>query len=500
MKYNKAQNALAGGTLLKRLEANAGRFEQAEYTLDYIRKMDKCEWPGDYRGRVLLALSQLSGSLQKPCKILKDLAEDTLVYMDSADADYKTDDVSLINEQHMSGYSWLLRALLAYADYAKDPRFLSAAKQLFETYYLKGLPRYPEYPLPANIQEEGKPIGAEQKEAVNGWKLSSDAGCVFISLDGLSDYYAHTGDARAKACFDALCRRFLEINPMEAKLQTHATLSALRGLLRMYQVTGEVNLLKTVIERFEMYLNNALTLNFANYNWFGYPRWTECCAVVDSYILALELFREGVGEKYLSVSEKILYNALLAGQRSNGGFGSDCCLTPDGDRDTLAPYEQCYEAFWCCSMRGAEGLTAAVSGNVHRVGDEIHVTGWREGKTSFEDATIEIKGDYPWADAVKLTVSGNRDAYALVIHPIGAEIRIERNGTETICSDREITLNVPNGAELNVHMKLGMQEKPCGKGKAHWRGAMMLDENRLPISDRIRMSAEALHKGNKVVF
>lgn len=500
MKYEKARKSLAGGTLLKRLSANAKRFEQGEYTLDYIRKMDKCEWPGDYRGRVLLALSQLSGSMQKPCKILNALAEDTLLYMDSADADYKTDDASLINEQHMSGYSWLLRALLAYADYAGDLRFSAAAAQLFERYYLTGLPRYPEYPLPANIQEEGKPIGAEQKEAVNGWRLSSDAGCVFISLDGLSDFYVHTGDARAKMCFDALCRRFLEIDPMEARLQTHATLSALRGLLRMYRATGEAYLLKTVIDRFEMYLNHALTLNFANYNWFGYPRWTECCAVVDSYILALELFREGIGEKYLSISEKILYNALLAGQRSNGGFGSDCCLTPDGDRDTLLPYEQCYEAFWCCSMRGAEGLTAAISGNVHRAGNAIHITGWREGKTAFEDVEVEIRGDYPWADAANLKITGNEEMYSLVMHPIGSEMKIEWNGAETICRDQESTLTVPNGAELNVNISLQTQEKPCGKGKAHWRGAMMLDEKQLPISDRIRMPTEELCRGNRILF
>ena len=46
-------------------------------------------------------------------------------------------------------------------------------------------------------------------------------------------------------------------------------------------------------------------------------------------------------------------------QRSNGGFGCDECIGSETAGVFLSTLENIYEAFWCCSMRGAEGLANA---------------------------------------------------------------------------------------------------------------------------------------------
>ena len=58
---------------------------------------------------------------------------------------------------------------------------------------------------------------------------------------------------------------------------------------------------------------------------------------------------------YLELAHNILYNALYYAQRANGGFGCDNCA--GAFEPTLRPSgEASYEAWWCCTMRGADGL------------------------------------------------------------------------------------------------------------------------------------------------
>ncbi len=67
---------------------------------------------------------------------------------------------------------------------------------------------------------------------VGNWKLSSDIGCDFIFLDGVTHAYQVRGGADLKALIDEMITRFLEVDVVAIKAQTHATLTALRALLR----------------------------------------------------------------------------------------------------------------------------------------------------------------------------------------------------------------------------------------------------------------------------
>jgi len=95
-----------------------------------------------------------------------------------------------------------------------------------------------------------------------------------------------------------------------------------------------------------------MTETYENFNWFQRPEWTEPCAVIDSYQLTLDLWKQTGKAQYLEDAQLIWYNAISYEQRDNGGFGLSNCPGPhDHHLETNV-----YEAHWCCTMRGSEGI------------------------------------------------------------------------------------------------------------------------------------------------
>ena len=94
--------------------------------------------------------------------------------------------------------------------------------------------------------------------------------------------------------------------------------------------------------------------NYETWNWVGRPEWTEPCAIVDSLLVAVDLWRYTGQAKWLEDAHRIAVNAVGATQRANGGFGLDSCPGRKG-----SPWLNVHtpEAHWCCTMRGGEGLS-----------------------------------------------------------------------------------------------------------------------------------------------
>ena len=83
-------------------------------------------------------------------------------------------------------------------------------------------------------------------------------------------------------------------------MQTHATLTVCRSVIRMYLVTGDKKYLDVGKKLFDFYVKYGMTYTYENFNWFGRENtWTEPCAVIDSLIAALYLYRELKDKRYL---------------------------------------------------------------------------------------------------------------------------------------------------------------------------------------------------------
>jgi len=259
------------------------------------------------------------------------------------------------DEQQLSGHGWLMRGLCEYYEYTNDASALSMAKRICENLFLPLTGRMDSYP--AGRTHGGQASGNIDK-VIEGWHLSTDTGCVFIPMDGLSRLWELTQDERIGKLLYEMYALYDALDLKALKAQTHASLSAVRGILRMYKITGDAKLLNTAKRVFSLYEECGMTAVYANCNWFGRPEWTEPCAIIDSFIAAMRLFEYTDEPEYALFARKVYYNAICRAQRDNGGFGCDSCPGyENGSKDLLSA--SIYEAFWCCTMRGGEGLPMA---------------------------------------------------------------------------------------------------------------------------------------------
>ena len=398
------ENVRTGGELAERIARNFDRLETEYYHPENVYWSEKQSggWPADKEGRTILALTMDAQASGRQPKYLKQLIDMLPAHLNAKG--YLGTIHPGADEQQLSGHGWLLRGLCEYYEWTGDPHVLEAARTIADSLFLPVRPLVKDYPSdPASRVTGAGDMSGSTQNTVNGWRLSSDVGCVFIGMDGLIHYYRHDRDPRIKAVIDDLVNLYLNIDLVGIKAQTHASLTALRGLLRYADITGEDSLVTETEKRWQTYKDYGMTENFENYNWFErYDTWTEPCAIIDSYLAAVQLWGKTRNPAYLEDAEKIYLNGIAATQRANGGFG---CDKPVGvDFHELSIHAD--EAYWCCTMRGGEGLGRAAQYSYFTAGDTLFVPFYRENRLEIADKGIALaqKTEYPFGQQMEMTL------------------------------------------------------------------------------------------------
>ncbi len=347
-----------GGELQQRVEKNMDRLEEEKYRPDkvYITGQPDNDWPGDTEGRTILGLTLDAQAAHRTPRYLEEILAlfpqkaNRLGYLGQIEPE------GVFSEQQLASHGWVLRGLCEYFLWKRDERVLGWISQIANHLALPSAGYHKIYPIdPARRVHGGSYGGKEKSQTVDHWKLSSDTGATYIFLDGLTQAHTLVPSPQLAAVIEEMIGRFLQVDLVTIKAQTHATLTSLRALLRYYESTGKPELLEAVIQRYDQYRTQGMTENYENYNWFGRPEWTEPCAVVDSFIMATQLWRFTGRPAYLEDAHHIYFNALSLEQRANGGFGLQSC---SGAKD-VGVKVAVDEAHWCCTMRGGEGLSRA---------------------------------------------------------------------------------------------------------------------------------------------
>ena len=341
--------------MLENIERNRRRLGGADYALGALFQSKEYGWPGDWEGRALLAFTchyEMDGfvfpAMHPFVAALKEKTNGGSYFG-------KPFDGAVADEQQLAGHNWYLRGLLRYAEDFGSDAAMRAAERTVENLYLPAAEWYRRYPAERAASSGG--VSGSAAAVQEGWKLSTDVGCAFLCADGLAHYYAATQDARVRRLLDAMFGIFVRLCPERSGFQTHATLSCARGMLKMYEATGGKEYLSMAESVMQAYVSCGMTLTYENFNWFGrQDSWTEPCAVVDSLLLALGLYRCTQAERYRTLARRIWFNGLQFCQRQNGGAGPNSCVTQAAP--VLRIY--LYEAPFCCTMRYAEGLLAYV--------------------------------------------------------------------------------------------------------------------------------------------
>ena len=476
-----------------RVGKNLQRLEEKKYWPEnvFLTEEQSLDWPGDTEGRTILALTLDAQASHRMPKYLDEIIRQIPSHLNEKGY-MGTVHPGMAHEQQLSGNGWMLRGLCEYYLWKKDENVRKIISSIAHNLFLPLNDKFAVYPINPKDRVQGQ--GAESGSIVasqDGWALSTDVGCVFIGMEGLIHAYAILGDAELKKPIETLINRFLQVDLTGIKAQTHATLTACRGLMRYAELTGNRQLVLEAEKRFRLYVENGMTENYENYNWFDrFDTWTEPCAIVDSYMLAVQLWQQTMNPEYLEFAELIYYNAICHTQRYNGGFGCDNC--PGMATHTKRLAVSTPEAHWCCTMRGGEGLSSAVRYTCFSKGRDVWMPFYRAGQYSMPlskgTLDFEVGTSYPSGGHVELTVKGNtagKVALRLAAPSWTSDAHLKLNG-ETVDAHMEdgflvCTRKFRQGDQLTLDFNMPVRvEKPLNvlNTDARWRrvflGPLML--------------------------
>ena len=337
--------------LNERIGLNFNRLCNSYYQMEEVFSSPEYDWPGDKEGRALLAFVshyKINGRIN-PCMhpMVAAMQAHTNQY-----GYFGPESREVIFEQQLSGHNWYLRGLCEYYEQFRKEDVLNVLKSTVEHLYYPTMGRFKDYPIERKLVVDGG-VSGNSLGNLAGWNLSTDIGCAFMSIDGLSHYYKLTRDHNVKILIDEMIEIYASIDKVKLHAQTHCTLTAARGMLRMYQIEGMQRYLEYAKDILQIYVSEGMTYTYQNYNWWGRgDTWTEPCAIVDSLMLAGELYKITKRAEYQTLAARIYHNGLASAQRNNGGAGTDTTVS------TRIPVlkQKMYEAYFCCTMRLAEGL------------------------------------------------------------------------------------------------------------------------------------------------
>ena len=501
------------GDIRYRAERNLARMESEPYYPDNVFKDKSYDWPGDFEVRTLLAMIS-------DCKVLKRKSENFEEIMERLDLHLNEDGYfgkvcgEVMDEQLLAGNSWFLRALCEKYELDGDKKCLELITKITERLLVKLAPFYEKYPTDMSVRSEaGEAIGSLIQKEVNGWILSTDTACAFIALDGITHVYKLFLRPELKEVIEKGIEVFMGIDKVGIMCQTHSTMSTTRAVLRYYETTGEKKYLEMAMELFELYKKYGMTENYANYNWFNRPLWTEGCCVVDSMICAMDLFRFTEKPEYVKYVNRIYQNAFKFSQRSNGGMGCDMCATLE--KPYLYGGEGIFEAFWCCSMRCGEGIYKLSEFQYLEKEGKIYIPLAGEGSAQTEGVKISQKSGGKQGKII-LETQTNR-AFELSVY-VGDCKQVKLNGKIIDAIEGFISFQAEGKAlfeinadyEVKTTLKEGKREYFVGdnmlceltEGKYASANVYEADGKKLiPIPDMIRAEKEEEEKIKvKVVF
>ena len=469
------------GELAERVARNFDRLEDEMYRPDSVfHSRLALSWPGDAQGRIVLGLvcnAQASG--RQPL-YLNTILEHYPQFMNEQGYFGPIFDGRL-NEQQLSGNGWVLRGLCQYYEWSGDKKALNMINSIVDNLFLKGKGLFKDYPI--DPESRKKNLGDAIGEIVyndDNWILSSDIGCIFIGMEGLIHAYGILGREDLKELIDELVNRFLEVDLTGIRAQTHASLTACRGLIRLAEITGDESYIPEVQKRWELYRQFGMTAGYQNYNWFcREDTWSEPCAVVDSYMVAVQLWMHTGDASYLDDAELIYYNGICHNQRDNGGFGCDHCPSPVTGRTDIAVRTD--EASWCCTMRGAEGLKSAVNYSYFQHGNELYVPFYTESSVKLANGFEMIQSTaYPFEESVRFRIvrRGGVNAIKLrvPVFAINPEVSINSNPVNAELNGNFLTASgFTDGDEICLHFELPVTGKTENNGMVKYhKGPMLL--------------------------
>lgn len=470
------------GDLYRRVKLNRRRLKSKMYTYPEVF-LSGSKWPGDHEGRCILSLTSLYFGFYGHEKERESVFNQLREIIDHLDEYTNKDHYfgplvndEFIDEQQVSGNSWYLRGLIEYYQITKDDKILKNINSVINNFIYKIAKFYEHYPL---VNREMGGVGGHlEGKLTDGWLTSSDIGCAFIMLDSISEAYYLTRDKKLESILKMIIDKFINIDFLALSCQTHATLSCARGVLTYFEASHDEKYFNYAKDIFNKYIKYGMTKDYSNINWFNRSdTWTEPCCIVDSFILASKFYCYTSDYEYAKLANRIYLDAFRMAQRSNGGAGCNTCLYDD--KNTIHGY--LYEAYFCCTMRLAEGFRFVKKYSAILKDNVLEILLLQDFKILLCDgASLDIKGDIYNKEKVVLNFKNIKKKYLLKIY-IPSNTKFNVIGEKYKFDNGFLILEINKDAKIIINFELGVHSED----QVNFAGDMVLVKRGKYINDKV---------------
>jgi hypothetical protein len=308
---------------------------------------------GDVSGRFIELASLTSPPGKKSpatlAPVLAAIAQDRNAHFQKPDGHFGVDvDLTQKGVQEDSptlcllwGNARLLVGLIACAREYGDPQILAAAKRLGDFYVTTAGQLYN-----PNREAEYRASGTYGHSYTCNY---------FPAIEGLAMLYNATKDGRYLKQAQQMAEFFLKFDVLPID-HSHGNLSAWRGILQLYEITGDRKYLDRARAKWDLAVKGGYVwpIGGIGERWDVFYRAGESCSEADWLRFCLDLWRFTGETRYLDVADRLLHNQYPVSQCDTGGYGD---LYFDGD-PAAGPIAAIgtLEADYCCCFAGPLAL------------------------------------------------------------------------------------------------------------------------------------------------
>ncbi len=343
-----------GGTCGEALQHGLERLSKPPYSAEWLLsdvsfRIDRIftNYSGDVSGRFLELAALTSPPGQFLPDTLRTVAAEVTKYQ-KRDGHFGFDMDFSKPLQKMSppipmlwGNARLLVGLVTAASALRDTNLLAAARRLGDFY----------------VETSGIFCSPSREAELRATGTGGDGYtcCYFPAIESLALLYRATGDQRYLAQARLMAEWFKRFDALPTD-HSHGNLCAWRGILELYDITGERSYLDRALAKWQTAVQEGYVwpVGGVGEHWYRFHSGDEGCSESDWLRLNLQLWRFTGETRFLDLAERLLLNQYAGNQCPNGGYG----WRPfDGDADgPIGTAANLDEWYFCCSFHGPLGL------------------------------------------------------------------------------------------------------------------------------------------------
>jgi DUF1680 family protein len=377
------------------------------------------EYSGDLSGRYIGALATAARVYGKPFPGL-DALVDKVIALQKPDGYFgSTFHYDKPTDQDLAllwGNGRLLVGLLEYYRLKPTPRVLAACRRLGDWLVRIG---------PLMLSEE-------IRAAFGAQHFASSYICWMQQTEGLANLYVATEDERYRKLAEQVAA-VIERRPGD---HVHGYLTSLRGVMDLYQATGDAQFLAQCEAAWEDVARSkdALITGGVPEGWSPNNHRTEGCAEADWVRLSLALWKATGKRAYLEMAERAVFNELAFNQFATGDFGHRLYT------ETGLPANGAARAWWCCTLHGLRAFP------------DLHSGAFRATKEGlWYDLPMDGRSERGTLSAVAESSLGDNGTVRITVTSAGTGLA-------------SIFIRKPQWAATDIHITGEARQYPAGDG------------------------------------